>query len=165
MTYFDHHLKILHCHDIMPRTRAYSGQPPLEMRRSQRVTIQPQVLAGSILWLPEKDDIDPRLLTGVEIDDGCFHHPVVILSTNLEDGKATVLIVSTGAQNLRICFQKDSTDIRSSLLSTAKISKRSIPKTTISEPAISQYFPLPLTPIIASSCPSPATSSSGREPT
>lgn len=58
-------------------------------------------LAGSILWLPKKDDIDQRLLTGTNIDEGCFHHPVVILSTDSVEGNATVLIVSIETHSLR----------------------------------------------------------------
>ena len=30
----------------------------------------------------------------MEVDDGCFHHPVVVVSTELARGKAIVLIVS-----------------------------------------------------------------------
>lgn len=58
-------------------------------------------LAGCVLWLPKKDDIDQCLLEGTNIDEGCFHHPVVILSTNSVEGKATVLIVSIETQSLR----------------------------------------------------------------
>lgn len=52
------------------------------------------MLAGCILWLPKKDQIDQHLVIGLDIDDGCFNHPVVVLSVDPEERNATVLIVS-----------------------------------------------------------------------
>ena len=52
------------------------------------------IRAGYILWLPRKDEIDAQLLGDAEIDDGCFNHPIVVLSTDQADGTATILIVS-----------------------------------------------------------------------
>ena len=86
----------------MPRTRLSSGSSPSEVRRRQRATPQIRELQkGCILWLPKKAEIDDDLLEGVEIVDACFDHPVVVLSTNLVQGKATVFIVSTPVQSLR----------------------------------------------------------------
>jgi len=51
-------------------------------------------LAGCILWLPRKDQIDRRLALVSEIDDGCFNHPVAVLSVNPEERTAIVFIVS-----------------------------------------------------------------------
>ena len=46
---------------------------------------------GCIFWLPKKDEIDENLLWDVDIEEGCFDHPVVVLST--DEQKAAVLIV------------------------------------------------------------------------
>lgn len=79
----------------MPVTRVSSGPSPVQVRRPQNRTYQQHdTLVGCILWLPTKDRIDHRLLVGVDIDDGCFNHPVVVLSTDLAEGKAIILIVS-----------------------------------------------------------------------
>jgi len=53
------------------------------------------MLAGCILWLPRKDQTDQHVVIGSYIDDGCFNHPVVVLSVDLEGRTATVLIVSS----------------------------------------------------------------------
>jgi hypothetical protein len=52
------------------------------------------VQAGYILWLPSKDKIGSRFLIGVELDNDGFNHPVVILSVNILDRKATIFLVS-----------------------------------------------------------------------
>jgi hypothetical protein len=52
------------------------------------------VQVGCILWLPKKEKIDPCLLDGVRLLDGCFDHPVVILSLDETEKGATILIVS-----------------------------------------------------------------------
>lgn len=89
----------------MPRTRASSHRSPLEVRRPQSETHhRHDNRAGCIFWLPKKDYIDERLLAGIDIDDGCFNHPVVVLSIDPNDGKATVLIVSILVQSLRSSF-------------------------------------------------------------
>lgn len=86
----------------MPRTRLSSSTSPLEVRRRRRTNrLSGDDLAGCIRWLPKKDDIDQCLLAGTNIDEGCFHHPVVILSTDDVERKATVLIVSIETHNLR----------------------------------------------------------------
>lgn len=61
-----------------------------------------QMSDGCILWLRKKDEIDPSLLAGTEIGEGCFDHPVMIVSTDLVERKATGLIVSIETQSLRI---------------------------------------------------------------
>ena len=48
---------------------------------------------GNIYWLPAKDKIIPDLLTHLEIDDGCFDHPVIVLFRDSTEQKATILIV------------------------------------------------------------------------
>lgn len=47
-------------------------------------------LGGAILWLPKQ-----RKLKSVESDleEGCYHHPVVILSPKPQDGKVALLLV------------------------------------------------------------------------
>lgn len=72
---------------MMPATRVSSC--PLQHH---------DILAGSILWLPRKLEIDDHLLVGVDIDKGCFNHPIVVLSTDQVGGKATILIVSITIQ-------------------------------------------------------------------
>lgn len=58
------------------------------------------MLAGCILWLPKKDQIDQHLLRGLNIDDGCFNHPVVVLSVNPEELDAIILIVSIASEDI-----------------------------------------------------------------
>ena len=65
------------------------------MHRAQDVSRQHHdILAGCILWLPRRVEIDEHLLVGADIDDGCFNHPVAVLSTDQAGRKATILIVS-----------------------------------------------------------------------
>lgn len=48
--------------------------------------------AGTILWLPAKDDIaKEHLEVAGTIDDGCFDHPVLILA--VKPGKKEVVIL------------------------------------------------------------------------
>ncbi|KAG8531632.1 uncharacterized protein KY384_003263 [Bacidia gigantensis] len=53
------------------------------------------ILAGCILWLPRRDEIDEHLLVGADIGNGCFNHPIVVLSADQVGGKATVLILTS----------------------------------------------------------------------
>ena len=79
----------------MPATPMSSCPSPLQVHCAQDETRQNRdILAGSILWLPRKVEIDDHLLVGVDIDKGCFNHPIVVLSTDQVGGKATILIVS-----------------------------------------------------------------------
>lgn len=79
----------------MPATQVSLHPSPQQARRQQSTTHQRKVIeAGCVLWLPRKDKIKERLLVDVEVNDGCFHHPIVVLSNELTRGKATVLIVS-----------------------------------------------------------------------
>jgi hypothetical protein len=74
----------------MPRTRASSRSHNTVSRR----TPLKEVLEGHILWLPKKEDIRPRkLVADLKFDDGCYNHPVVILSTDELNRTATVLLV------------------------------------------------------------------------
>jgi hypothetical protein len=52
------------------------------------------VQVGCILWLPKKKNIDPCLLDDTNLHDGCFHHPVVILSLDEIGKRAIILMVS-----------------------------------------------------------------------
>jgi hypothetical protein len=56
------------------------------------------VQVGCILWLPKKEKIDPYLPGGAGLHDGCFDHPVVILSLDEIVKRATILIVSITIQ-------------------------------------------------------------------
>ena len=79
----------------MPGISVSSRPSPSQVRHSQNTTYQHHgIPAGCTLWLPNKHKIDAHLLEGVDIDDGCFNHPIVVLSTDLVEGKATVLVVS-----------------------------------------------------------------------
>lgn len=50
-------------------------------------------MAGQIKWLPKKQDCGAGAITG--LDDGCYDHPAVILSENVDsDGAVCVLVVS-----------------------------------------------------------------------
>lgn len=79
-----------------------SGPSHLEVRHQQRTSPHKHELQpGCILWLPKKAEINEHLLVDFDINNGCFNHPVVVLSTNLNQGKATVFIVSTLIHILR----------------------------------------------------------------
>jgi len=52
------------------------------------------MLPGSILWRPGKDQIDEHIVNGLNIDNGCFNHPVVILSVGLKERTAAVFMAS-----------------------------------------------------------------------
>ncbi|KAI1283590.1 hypothetical protein F5Y07DRAFT_350055 [Xylaria sp. FL0933] len=54
------------------------------------VIIKP--LAGCIKWLPKKDQLVPNDFT---IDEGCCHHPVVILSSQARNGRVEILIITS----------------------------------------------------------------------
>lgn len=80
----------------MPATRISSRQHLSQVRSPQDTTHNSsKMLAGCILWLPRKDQTDQHVVIGSYIDDGCFNHPVVVLSVDLEGRTATVLIVSS----------------------------------------------------------------------
>ena len=49
---------------------------------------------GQLSYLPKRRDDEPSPLPNSEIPDGCFDHPVVILSTNQCKREAVVFIVS-----------------------------------------------------------------------
>ncbi|KAF2123999.1 hypothetical protein P153DRAFT_351626 [Dothidotthia symphoricarpi CBS 119687] len=58
---------------------------------------------GSILWLPPKDEIPIEYhATANSIDDGCFNHPVVVLSVNRARTEVVVLIMTSfGGKDLQ----------------------------------------------------------------
>ncbi|KAI0435714.1 hypothetical protein F4803DRAFT_544586 [Xylaria telfairii] len=59
-------------------------------------------LAGCIKWLPDKKKLKS---TESNIDEGCFNHPVVILSTRPQNGWVKVLIITSfGDRDLEIKF-------------------------------------------------------------
>jgi hypothetical protein len=114
-------------------------------------------LEGRILWLPKKDEINEDLLVNVGIEDGCFHHPVMVLSVDQVERKATILIVSFLSEDF-----KSQLTFRSSLHSTDKILEKSTQTTSMSAAATSQSFPALLTLIIIFNYSSTATISSAR---
>ena len=65
--------------------------PSRSRRRRSQTTLESQ--PGHIYWLPAKDQITPDLLTDLEIEDGCFNHPVIVLFGDSTEQKATILIV------------------------------------------------------------------------
>ena len=86
--------------DIIPATRVPTDSSPLDMCIFQN-TIQ----ATFILRLPKENEVNPHLPVGVDINDRCFHHPLVIFSTSLVERKATMLMISIEAQNLLTNFE------------------------------------------------------------
>ena len=72
-------------------TRQHLGQ----LHSPDYATRRDDPLAGCILWLPKKDEMNPYLALAPDIAEGCFNHPVVVLCVNRENRNATVLIVST----------------------------------------------------------------------
>lgn len=53
------------------------------------------VVAGRLYWLPEKADLDKKLVELFDlIEDGCFGHPVVVLGVDKTRKIAVVFIVS-----------------------------------------------------------------------
>jgi hypothetical protein len=43
------------------------------------------------MWLPPREELSISL----SLEEGCYDHPVVILSDRVEDGKVVILIVRT----------------------------------------------------------------------
>ena len=79
--------------NTMPGITAIVDPSPEKINHSLYMTQQHDLQPGTILWLPKKDDINESLLLNIKIDEGCFHHPVLVLFTDLSGRKATVLIV------------------------------------------------------------------------
>lgn len=52
------------------------------------------VAAGHIFWLPLKDGCDESLVDDRDLNDGCFDHPILVLTANCNVQMAVVLIVS-----------------------------------------------------------------------
>jgi hypothetical protein len=57
--------------------------------QSRRLVSTRPILAGQILWLPSKEEL--RIDIGLE--DGCYNHPVVVLSPELSNGNVVILTV------------------------------------------------------------------------
>ncbi len=53
-----------------------------------------EVVAGCIFWLPAKNDCDECLVDNRELNDGCFNHPVLILTADCNLQMAVILIVN-----------------------------------------------------------------------
>ena len=51
------------------------------------------LLPGQISYLKKRAEYDEEDLLSVDLNDGCFDHLVMILSTNIEDARAEALIV------------------------------------------------------------------------
>ena len=51
------------------------------------------LLPGQISYLKKRAEYDEEDLRSVDLNDGCFDHLVMILSTNTEDARAEALIV------------------------------------------------------------------------
>ncbi|KAI0854682.1 hypothetical protein F4860DRAFT_508042 [Xylaria cubensis] len=49
-------------------------------------------LAGCIKWLPPKDEL---AVSDTILDDGCYNHPVLLLTSHLPNGKADVFIITS----------------------------------------------------------------------
>lgn len=80
----------------MPSAR-HAGREARKARRARRSEQQQQQqkLSGRIMWLPPQNEIRTGI-DGVEpatLDEGCYNHPVVILSPYLIGGQVVVLIV------------------------------------------------------------------------
>ncbi|KAI1330031.1 hypothetical protein F5Y16DRAFT_364734 [Xylariaceae sp. FL0255] len=50
------------------------------------------LLAGCIKWLPPKEKLSAKY---GDLDDGCYNHPVVILSNYAQDGNVVVLFITS----------------------------------------------------------------------
>lgn len=50
-------------------------------------------LAGHLMMLPQKDSIQNQILASLDIEDGIFNHPVVVLSTSPVSGIISFLVV------------------------------------------------------------------------
>jgi hypothetical protein len=57
--------------------------------QSRRLVSTRPILAGQILWLPPKEEL--RIDVGLK--DGCYNHPVVVLSPELSNGNVVILTV------------------------------------------------------------------------
>lgn len=52
------------------------------------------VTAGHIYWLPAKTDCNKSLVHDLDLNDGCFNHPVLVLTANCDLQMAVVLLVN-----------------------------------------------------------------------
>ncbi|KAI2470176.1 hypothetical protein F4781DRAFT_185467 [Annulohypoxylon bovei var. microspora] len=71
---------------------------PRESRqpRENGIPRPPQQLAGCILWLPRKEDLpNNRDEYDSDLEEDRCNHPVVVLSPQLEDGKAVYLMMTS----------------------------------------------------------------------
>lgn len=78
---FDYKLMVV-MSDLSPTTR-----------RSSELGYAPHISRRSIFWIPARSMCDERLLLHLDLDEGCFDHPVLVLRTNTKQATATVLIV------------------------------------------------------------------------
>ena len=54
----------------------------------------PKLSAGRIAWLPSINDCDDSLLRDGDMNNGCFNHPVLILTADERLQLAVVLLVN-----------------------------------------------------------------------
>lgn len=60
---------------------------------------------GAIFWLPPKANIPNEHLPGADlIEEGCFNHPVLVLSVNAAETMAVVLVVSASSALSFVCL-------------------------------------------------------------
>lgn len=59
--------------------------------QSRQLKPQRSYLCGFIMWLPKKEELG----FDVGLDNGCYHHPVVILSHQPQHGKVVVLLMTS----------------------------------------------------------------------
>lgn len=73
----------------------------LKSSKLSAVAKDARIIAGRIYWFPAKPFHNQSLLENYSIGDGCFNHPVVILSTDA--GKAETIVFIVGLKfNLAI---------------------------------------------------------------
>lgn len=64
------------------------------MPRARKSEAAEVFVPGQLSYLPKRRDGEILASSGSEVPDGCFDHPVVILSTDQRKKLAVVLIVS-----------------------------------------------------------------------
>ncbi|KAK4164623.1 hypothetical protein QBC43DRAFT_317259 [Cladorrhinum sp. PSN259] len=80
------------------RSRAAGTGSSRRARRPQAAASQWQLqtdLAGTILWLPPQTDLSSHASLLLAIDEGCYNHPVVVLSSCPDQKKEVKILIVT----------------------------------------------------------------------
>ena len=119
----------------------------IAMSRNRDFETSIEVAAGRIFWLPSKNGCDESLIDDLELDQGCFNHPVLILTADFSIQMAVVLIVNQIRVIQINIFHL--TNPRSLHPSTVKVLRKSFPEMSLCATSMYPSFHRHLIPITA----------------